>query len=343
MSSPRRRLCASSGFPFGGTFSEMNWLLFALVPAAILVLLAFATLMVARRIERSEPPTGSFVEIDGSRVHFHELGSPAKDPRHAFLLLHGANLDSRDMRMALGAQLAALGRVIVPDRPGQGYTPCAGPSALVPLEQARLMRDLLRAKGVERVTLVGHSLGGFIALCFAMSYGDEVDRVILVNPATHPRPGELLWYQKLAALLFGPIAAFTFVTPMSLLVNAAFVRRLFAPESAPTSYATRSGLALGMTSLRFLASMREYAGLRDELLRAEPSYPRISTPTLIVSGAEDRIVPMNLHGARIAAILPHARLVEIEHGGHMLHHAHAAEIVASIEATGPSLRSASAI
>ena len=41
---------------------------------------------------------------------------------------------------------------------------------------------------------------------------------------------------------------------------------------------------------------------------------------------------MNLHGARIAAILPHARLVEIEHGGHMLHHAHAAEIVASIEA-----------
>ncbi len=321
----------------------MTWLLFVAIPVAIFALLALATLLVARRIERREPPTGSFVEIDGVRVHFHELNSPAADPRHAFLLLHGANLDGRDMLLALGARLGALGRVIVPDRPGQGYTHCAGPAALVPLAQARLMRDFVRMRGVERVTLVGHSLGGFVALCFAKAYGNEVDRLVLINPATHPRPGELLWYQKLAAFLFGPVAAFTIVTPMSLLANVAFVRRLFAPEAAPDSYATRSGLALGMTPWRFLASMREYAGLRDELVRAQASYRSIAAPTLVVSGAQDKIVPMDLHAARITAVMPDARLAVVAGGGHMLHHAHAAEIVASIEAIDPSLPSASAI
>ena len=120
-----------------------------------------------------------------------------------------------------------------------------------------------------------------------MSYGDEVDRVILVNPPTHPRPGELLWYQKLAALLFRTHRRLhILVTPMSLLVNAAFVRRLFAPESAPILRNTERAGARHDA----IAISGEHAGICGTAGRAitrRAVVSRISTPTLIVSGAED--------------------------------------------------------
>lgn len=320
----------------------MSWLAFVLAPVAAIALLMLATLFVAKALEEREPPTGAFVEIDGARVHYLDIASENADPQRAFLLLHGANLDGRDMRMAFAESLPACGRVIIPDRPGQGHTPCPDKAMLAPDAQARLMRRLLAELGIERVTLVGHSLGGFIALRFAAIFPDAVEGLVLINPASHPRPGELLWYQKLAAWLFGPLAIFTLVTPLSPLLNPVFVRRLFSPEAAPDRYAMRSGLALGMMPGRFLASMREYAGLRDELVRAAPLYGEIACPALIVSGADDAITPAALHADRLVATLPNARGMSIGRGGHMVHHAHAADIVAAIASIGPSARSASA-
>jgi hypothetical protein len=83
--------------------------------AAVLGGLAALTAYGVRRIERSHPPAGRFVEVAGGRLHLVELG-PADAP--AVVLLHGASGNLADMRVALGGRLAQRYRVILVDRPG---------------------------------------------------------------------------------------------------------------------------------------------------------------------------------------------------------------------------------
>jgi pimeloyl-ACP methyl ester carboxylesterase len=295
--------------------------------------LSLATLAAARWLEQINPAVGEFVGVDGLRLHVLDLRPENVDESApAILLLHGANLDLRDMSLALGARLARRFRVIIPDRPGQGHSTTGGVRALPPEKQAALFRNLLRERGVERVIVVGHSFGGFIALCYALQSPDDVAGLALINPTSHPRPTDLLWYQRLAAVVLGSAAAYTIVTPLSFVLNAAFVKRLFAPGEARVDYAALSGLALGMTPRRFLASMKEYEGLRDALVRHAPLYRNIAARTVVVSGSEDIIAPTALHAEKLKGALQNATLLKIEGAGHMAHHTHAERVVAEIEA-----------
>ncbi|CAL8972410.1 2-hydroxy-6-oxononadienedioate/2-hydroxy-6-oxononatrienedioate hydrolase [Rhodoplanes serenus] len=304
-----------------------------LVGVAGLAASALLTSWLARRIEAEHPPTGRFVDVGPTRVHLVDLAPAvsADENLPAVLLLHGANVQLADMRVALGDRLARRLRVIVPDRPGQGWTGEGGPVVSDPGHQVALIRAAVEAVGARRLIVVGHSLGGLIALRYALDEPQAVAALVLINPTTHPRPGGLPWYQRAAEVVFGPLLIRTVLLPMTLPMLDRLSVRLFRPEPPTEGYAARTGLALGLTPRRFLASMREYADLRDHLTAVAPRYPDITVPTLIVLAEADPIVPPALHGEILAKVLPRGRVLRLPGAGHMAHHRHGEAIAAAIE------------
>ena len=134
---------------------------------ALIVLLAAVTLWRAARVEaaaeRDFPPSGQFIEVDGTRVHYLEQG---KGP--ALVLLHGASGNLRDMSFSLIDRLAQHYRVIAFDRPGLGYTDVIADMSLS--GQARLLSQAARQLGADNPLLVGQSYGGAVAKAWALDH-----------------------------------------------------------------------------------------------------------------------------------------------------------------------------
>jgi pimeloyl-ACP methyl ester carboxylesterase len=291
-----------------------------------------ASWLLSRAIESRTPPRGRFVSVEGVRLHVVDL--PAKTPAPGaptVLLLHGANLCLDDLQMSLGEPLSQRMRVIIPDRPGQGFSdPGPGPVGSAAYH-IKLLRGLIRELGTGPLIVVGHSFGGLIALRYALDTPGEVAGLVLINPTTHPRPEGLPWFQRAAGVLIGPLMVKTLLLPLSLGMLDRLVTRMFRPEPPPPDYAVRSRLTLGLTPTRFAASLQEYSELRDQLIALVPRYPEINVPTLIVAGDADPVVPPKIHAEALARALPHAELMRIPGAGHLPHHVHAAMIADAIE------------
>jgi pimeloyl-ACP methyl ester carboxylesterase len=122
--------------------------------------------------QRSAPPRNGIAEVNGTRLYYETTGSG----RHV-VLLHGGNLDSRmwDDQMPFLAKSFTVTRYDI--RPyGRSALTEKGFSSVDDL--AALM-DVL---GIKRASLVGLSLGGRIAVDFALTHPDRVDRLVLIGP-----------------------------------------------------------------------------------------------------------------------------------------------------------------
>ncbi|RAI40407.1 alpha/beta fold hydrolase [Rhodoplanes roseus] len=309
-----------------------------LLVAAVLAAFAALTWRLTRTIEADNPPVGWFVDVGPARIHLLDLppGEPAPpEPgavdRPAVLLLHGANVHHADMRAALGERLSRRLRVIAPDRPGQGFSGEGGREVSDPGHQVALIRAAVESVGAGRLIVVGHSLGGLIALRYVLDEEGSVDGLVLINPTTHPRPGGLPWFQRVAEVVFGAPLIWTVLLPASLAMLDRLSTRLFRPEPPIRAYAARTGLTLGLTPRRFRNSMKEYSDLRNHLEAIVPRYPDLTVPTVIVVGDADPIVPPALHGEILAKVLPRARVLRLPGAGHMAHHRHAEAIAAEVE------------
>ncbi|BBF94454.1 alpha/beta fold hydrolase [Blastochloris tepida] len=311
--------------------------LFALaaVLAAALGIAALLTRRATRRLEARFPSTGTRVDAGGGTIHVLRFGSAPAPDRPAVLLLHGAPGSAADLK-ALGERLthgAAALPVLVPDRPGSGWSGRPGGDADAALgRQAALIRGAMQALGARRVLIVGHSFGGAVALRYALDHPDEVAGLVLVNPATHPRPGGLKRVQAAAeALLTGPLFTHTLATPLSLAALEKATARMFAPEPLPAGYLDASALALAMTPERFHHTMQDFMRLRGELIAQAPRYPALTAPLTLILGTADAVVPPADHGEVLARQLagraaPAVRVVRIEGAGHMLHRGHAGRV-----------------
>jgi pimeloyl-ACP methyl ester carboxylesterase len=310
-------------------------LLALLLLALVLLAVAVAvTLGLTARLERRFPPAGELVAVDGGQIHIVRLGPAPTPDRPAVLLLHGAPGSATDLR-PLGERLASL-PVLIADRPGSGWSGRPGGEADAALgRQAELIRAAVRKLGARRLIVVGHSFGGSVALRYALDHPDEVAGLVLVNPATHPRPGGLKWFQAAAELLltgrfFASLFAWTVATPLSLAVLEKATARMFAPEPLPKDYLDLSALALAMTPGRFRDSMQDFKLLRGELTAQAPRYPVLAAPAVLVLGEADATVPPALHGEILAREVPAIRVIRIAKAGHMLHHGHAGRIAEEV-------------
>src|SRR6476646_3472257 len=152
------------------------------------------------RTVRELVPTLQYRTIHGYRRAFRVAGSGP-----AILLSHGIG-DNSTTWSTVQSKLAQRFTVIAPDLLGHGRSdkPRADYSVAA---YANAMRDLLSVLEIERVTVVGHSLGGGVAMQFAYQYPERCERLVLVSTGgvSHEVHPALRWAATPVADLFLPL------------------------------------------------------------------------------------------------------------------------------------------
>ena len=242
-------------------------------------------------------------------IHWREEGphepGPAGDP---VMLIMGLGASSR-LWFRLLPWLAREHRVIVFDNRGTGSSaPVRARLTMEALAQDAV--TVLDAAGIERAHVVGASMGGMIAQHVALDHRDRVRSLVLACTTAGGRSGAPPWRLLASAALrplLGPRRSFPLVAPSlyaagTLREQGARVvedleRRMADATSPLTLYAQLGAIALHDTRPR----LTELGG----------------TPTLVVHGLEDRLVPP-ARGRELAELIPGARLELIPACGHLL-------------------------
>ena len=287
----------------------------------LLVLLIVAGLMVfsfltARRIELGLPPEGRFITIMGNRIHYVEQGS---GPR-TVLLVHGLTGVLQNFTYAMLGELARDCRVIAIDRPGSGYSRRPLRSSASLAVQADVIAGLIDALQLDRPVVVGHSLGGAVALATALRHPDKISALALIAPLSRMPAGgppgifaslRIRWHWL--RWLF----AWTLMLPLAARQRERIMQTAFGPEAVPAHFALRGGGAQAMRPSNHIAASRDLVALEPVLPRLQEGYEDLQLPVHILYGWGDRILDPQEQGRVLADQLPKGEL-ELVEGGHML-------------------------
>jgi len=238
----------------------------------------------------------------------------------AVVLLHGivGSLDTWDD--TIGA-LAGTHTVIAPDLRGHGGS--AGPPGDYSLgAHASGVRDLLDTLAVDRATVVGHSLGGGIAMQFGYQHPERLDRLVLVSSGgLGPEVGPALRAASLpgSGLVMAALCRGDLVRTASTVLSG--LRMAGLGTRGDTAELLRAWSSLGDPDRRraFLATLRAVVGPGGQTVNAtDKLYLSTPVPTLLVWGGRDPMIPV-AHGEAAHEALPSSRLVVFETAGHFPH------------------------
>lgn len=274
------------------------------------------------------PPTGRLIEVGGRRVHAHVQGQGPD-----LVLIHGASGNTRDFTFALADRLARTHRVIAFDRPGLGWSDDLGAAGVSPMAQAEVLRAAAGELGVRRPVVLGHSYGGAVAMAWGLGDPGGTGALVILSGATMPWPGGLGPWYRITASDLGAATVVPLISAFAPLGRAErAIGSIFAPDPVPAGYAEHVGAGLTLRRDTLRANARQVNGLKPWLVAMSAEYPRLEVPVEILHGTEDRIVPLEVHAAPMAALLPDARLTRLEGVGHMPHHARPDAVLEAVRA-----------
>jgi pimeloyl-ACP methyl ester carboxylesterase len=270
--------------------------------------------------------TDARVAVPGGTLAYTAAGSG-----EPLLLIHGLGGTRRTWRHLIGP-LAATHRVIAVDLPGHGDSEApAGDYSLG--AHAAAMRDLLVALGHPSATVVGHSLGGGIAMQFAYQFPERTSRLILISSGGLGR--ELTLTLRAATLPGAPtvvsaLAQLPEGLTRRLLPVVAMLPGLVARQDAGPLAEGLHGLADARHRHAFIRTARGVIDWRGQTVSAAPLLGLLGElPVLLIWGSEDKTIPPHHHQS-IARQLPDPQLVEITGAGHYPHETDPAALLPAI-------------
>jgi pimeloyl-ACP methyl ester carboxylesterase len=265
---------------------------------------------------------GHSLDLKRVVVHGYERAYRMAGHGPALLFIHGIGDDSSTWLRVL-LPLTDGFTVIAPDLLGHGAS--ARPRADYSVAAyACGMRDLLATLDIERVTVVGHSLGGGVAMQFAYQFPDRCERLVLVGsggvgPGVHP----------LLRLAAAPGA--DLLLP---LIGSLPVRTLLRTLSDPLRRMGGMGLGADLDYVidkyarllepdsrqSFLRTLRSVVDWRGQVVNMlDRCYLAEGVPTMLVWGSRDGVIPAS-HAATAHQAMPGSRLEVFEGAGHFPHH-----------------------
>lgn len=249
-------------------------------------------------------------------IYVERLGLPPGPGIDTFLLIHGYAASRFSWRHWMPS-LAERGHVVAVDLKGFGRAPKPDDGRYSPEDQAILLDRLICRDGLDGLTLVGHSLGGGVALLTALRLLDReparLRRLVILGGAAYeqrlpPFVGFASWPTLSGALfrLLGPnwIARHVLRT---IVDDADGITAEQVHGYADPLHAAGAVRAL-------LATARQI--VPPDLASLTARYTEIGVPTLLIWGRRDPVVPLAV-GQRLAQALPNARLHVLEACGHL--------------------------
>ncbi len=293
----------------------MIWLILAIIIVAILLYLVIYNRNEVRKAEQAYPPTGSFVEVEGVRLHYVSKGRGKP-----IVFLHGGVLSTYDFEHV--SELASHSyQTLVFDRPGYGYSERPLGLQATPDVQARLLRGALQALGIDRPIIVGHSMSGAVVLTYALNYADEIDGVILLGAAAYGGKaypaGDGDWLSRMIHTpLIGHFLLHVLLVPLGRVIMNAMLTATFTPDPVPEEY-RKITTALWLRPGQFKANREDILFFSPYVNSISARYQDIQLPVAIVIGDSD---PFNkdVQSYRLHKEIEHSRLFELSNLGHMI-------------------------
>lgn len=250
------------------------------------------------------------ITVHGAELMYDDVGAGDRP----LVLLHGLTGFRDDFRERLPA-LAALGRTVLYDHRGHGDSANTGDAASYSF--AQLVADLaalLTARDIARCDLLGHSMGGMVALRFALAYPARVASLVLMDTAARPPDG----MPRAPFAAAGAIARSDGMHTLATLLRA----RAGADSSRPAAerrLEAEWGEAFWERRLRRLTAMdpEAFAALALEVVDHPPLLAQlgaIACPTTVLVGGED--TSFLAAADELAAGIPGARLITIPDAAH---------------------------
>ena len=261
------------------------------------------------------------------------------------VLLHGNGSSVEDFACSGLIKMAASHhRVVAFDRPGFGYSERPRTTAWTHLAQADLIFRAMAKIGIVRATVLGHSWGCSVALALAERHPRAAKALVLASGYYFPSMRSDVFTMSPPAIpVVGDIFRYTLSPMTGRLMWPAFLAKVFGPEDVPDKFGGFSKeLALRPSQIR--ASAADSALMIPDAMEAAPRYAGIVTPTVIITGMEDRIVDPLAQSVRLRGVLPNAVLRRIPGAGHMIHQTATQAVMTAIdEASDMHLRRPSEI
>ncbi len=269
-------------------------------------------------------PKRSRMRLNSGTVSFTKAGSGP-----AVLLIHGLGSTSQTWRHLLPG-LARTHTVIAPDLPGHGRSgPPAGGFSLG--AHACTMRDLLLTLGFSRVSIIGHGLGGGVALQSAYQFPERIERVALIS-------GGGLGADVAPILRAAALPGADKVVAALSAVPAGLTQRLFAILPILIGHSDGNVLAGTLRRLTddyqrqaFLQTARTITDWHRQSMGAHCQLGLLSeVPMLFAWGADDKAV-LPIHHRAFARRVRHAITVEIADAGHYPHETAPAQVLSALQ------------
>ena len=246
-----------------------------------------------------------YVRANGIRIAFDTFGSMNRKP---LFLVHG--LTGQRMTMeSMARRLADVYFVVTYDCRGHGQTD--HPAGYTLADHGRDLLALIDVLGYEKASVLGQSMGSYVALQAAELAPDKIEKLVLVTPKAYD-DGSGSSYQRL--LREAGLSMSSPPEQRSRVLSGA----LWSPDITPERLAELAPRTK-MTGENVVAlTQEETAAVNDALVGFDlrPDFGKVSCPTLVVSGTYDKINP-RAFGMEIADGLPDADYAELP-GGHML-------------------------
>ncbi|MFK7751950.1 MAG: alpha/beta fold hydrolase [Sedimentitalea sp.] len=273
------------------------------------------TQIMARQAEAAVPRAGKLHPVNGGAIHYVEIG-PLGAP--VLVMIHGLSAQLQHFTYGMTDDLRDDFRLLIVDRPGCGYSTRDGAGMARLDEQARMLWQFLDERGIDRPVLVGHSLGGALALNMALAHPDKAGALALIAPLTQAeqemnpifkplvvRVGWLRW-----------LIGHTISAPMGKFTKDKLLEAAFAPEPPVNDFMERAAAILGMRPKGYIGPSEDLVMLETHIPVQAARYDGLKVPGGVLFGAEDPLLSASVHGKPMQAF--GLDYEELPKRGHML-------------------------